>query len=283
MKRTAWLLSLGMCLCATLAGRAQDSPPGPAQTIQSVLDAAAEYDKTLAPFHSAHQAIVGTLMQGGTLPGLENPLYAGAVSQAFDISQLEKDPPMLSLIGMCNEANATQAVYIIYGARKEDLDPFAIQPRLKPEPTARTSKLKSENYLRFQNELVAALGFLLTCRTQELEGLKTYLGQMSSDEMAVFRIGFADFQDSLTETVTYHAEALRYPIRPENRQAVLDLLAQYIDPLAAGMTRNSRRTAAAAIAKALAAAKDSPDAITKLGKLQQALKRTDCGKVCAFR
>jgi hypothetical protein len=162
------------------------------------------------------------------------------------------------------------------------MDPFAIQPRLKREPTARTAKLKSDNYLRFQNELVAALGFLLTCRTQQLERLKTYLGQMSHDEMVVFRLGFPDFQDSLVETVTYHAEELHNPVRPENRQAVLDLLVQYIDPLATGMTRPSRRTVAAALTKAMADPKVTPAERATLQRISQAMKRKDCGVVCAF-
>jgi hypothetical protein len=222
------------------------------------------------------------MIQAGTLPGLDSPTYVHAVSQAFDVSVLEKELPAISLIGICNEASATQATYIIYGARKEDMDPFAIQPRLKREPTARTSKLKSDNYLRFQSELVAALGFLLACRTKELERLNTYLGEMSRDEMAVFRMGFADFQDSLAETVTYHAEELRNPVRPENRQAVLDLLAQYIEPLAAGMSKSSRRTTAAAVAKAIADPNVTPAERATLQKIDQALKRKDCGAVCAF-
>ena len=281
-KTAAWLLCLGACLCAALPGRAQDSAPAPAQNDPLAASRALEESGEIAPFHRANQAIVGTILQAGALPGLDNPGYAGAVSQAFDVSVLEKDLPMLSLSGACNEANATQAVYIIYGASKEDMDPFAILPRLKRETTARISKLKSENYLRFQNELVAALGFLLTCRTQELDRLKTYLGQMSHDEMVVFRLGFADFQDSLAETVSYHVEELHNPVRPENRQAVLDLLAQYIDPLAAGMSKSSRRTVAAALAKAMADPKLAQNERATLQKMSLALKRKDCGPVCSF-
>ncbi len=275
---------LGACLCiASVPGQAQDSAPAapPGDLAAALL--AAEQDPALVAFRQAHEAITGTLLQEGTLPGLDDPVYAGAVAQAFDVSLLDKDLLMPNLIGACNAASATQAVYIIHGARKEDLDPFAIQPRLKPEPTAGTTKLKRENYLRFQNEQIAALGFLLACRTRELEKLSTYLDQMSHDEMVVFRLGFADFQDSLVETVTYHAQALGYPIRPENRQAVLDLLVQSADPLAAGMTKLSRRSAAASVRKMMTASAVSPDERKRLQTVLHALNRKDCGRVCSFR
>jgi hypothetical protein len=82
--------------------------------------------------------------------------------------------------------------------------------------------------------------------------------------------------------VTYHAEELRNPVRPENRQAVLDLLAQYIEPLAAGMSKPSRRTTAAAVAKAIADPNVTPAERATLQKISLALKRKDCGAVCAF-
>ncbi|HKQ10706.1 MAG TPA: hypothetical protein VJS85_05910 [Rhizomicrobium sp.] len=275
MKLAARLL--GLCLClgtALVPTRAQDSPP-PATP-------APLRDSALAEFDEANAAIVATLVQEGGLPSLDNPVYGRAVSRAFDVSVLEKDLNLLDLSGTCNRANATQAVYIIYGARKEDMDPFAIQPRLKREPNARIAKLKSDNYLRFQNEQVAALGFLLACRTLELERLNNYLAQMPHDEMVVFRLCFADFQDSLAETVTYHVESLRDPVRPENRQAVLDLLAQDIDKLAAGMTKQSRRTVAATLAKVMVDPQLKPDERATLKKVSLALKRKDCGAVCAF-
>jgi len=283
-KPVARLLFLGICLfcIGILPGRAQDNAPASTPSAPPAAGPVPAQNDALVTFHGANEAIVGVLLQTGELPTLENPVYAGAVSQAFDVSLLEKDLPMPDLMGACNRANATEAVYIIHDAQKEDLDPFAIQPRLKREPNARISKLKSENYLRFQNEQIAALGFLLACRTRELERLKTYLGQMPHDEMVVFRLSFGDFQDSLVETVTYHVEALRDPIRPENRQAVLDLLTQYIDPLTAGMNKQSRRTTAATIAQVVTDPSVTPAERAMLKKVSLALKRASCGPVCSF-
>jgi hypothetical protein len=83
--------------------------------------------------------------------------------------------------------------------------------------------------------------------------------------------------------MTYHAQALGYPIRPENRQAVLDLLVQSADPLAAGMTKLSRRSAAASVRKMMTASAVSPDERKRLQTVLRALNRKDCGRVCAFR
>ena len=263
MKSVAWLLGVGACLCATLAP-AQDDPSASAQN-------------HFASFHQAHDEITGRLSRDP--PSLQDPAYAAQVARAFDLSLLTEEIPVLNLMGICFRASATQAAYLLRGAKKEDFDPWAIQPRLKSG--ARAAKLKNENYMRFQDELVAALRFGVACRALELQNLEIYLDRMPPAEMTVFRLSFSDFQQGLAEVVSYHAEALAQPIRPENRQAVLDLLVQNIDPLATGMTRQTRKTAAAGLAKLLAAS--SPDVRAKLQKVELALKRSDCGRVCAFQ
>lgn len=276
MKRAVWLLSLCACLYGTSV-LAQDAAPSQ-DTAPPTLGAPAM--KFLQETFAIHEALMEP-----TPPSLQDPVYAQQVAQAFDISRLDamKDQPMPDLMGTCFRASAAQAAYLLRGVKKQDLDQFAIQDRLKSGASPAAIKLKRENYLRFQDELVMALRFGLACRKQQLERLETYLPQMPGAEKNVFRIGFDDFQQGLTEILVDHAAALRDSIRPENRQAAIDLLAQYGGSLAGGMTKPSRKTASAAIAKALTAPGLSPDDRKKLGVVQAALKRPDCGRVCAFR
>jgi hypothetical protein len=286
MKLAAGLLGLGAYLCSALLyipATAQEAPAQDEKAEVAALEAQyAAFVQQTSEFREATFAIHQALLEK-TPPSLQDPAYAGQVAKAFDTAQLETIKDHRFLTGICNRAGAVQGDYLLRGVKNDELDPFAIQRRLKFDASAATLKLRSENYSRFQDELVQALRYGLMCRTFELEKLNTYLPQMPAAELNVFRTGFADFQESLAELVTYHAAALRQPIRPENRKTIIDLLAQYMDRLAAGMSKQTRRTAAASIAKALTAPALTPADRKKLATAQQALKRTDCGKVCAFR
>ena len=288
MKLTAGLLGLGAYLCSALLSipaSAQEAPATAQDEKAAVAALEAQYDafrQQNSQFLDATFAIHQALLEK-TPPSLQDPAYAGQVAKAFDTSRLETIKDNRFLTGICNRASALQADYLLRGIKDNEFDPFAIQHRLKFDASAASLKQRSENYLRFQDELAQALRYGLMCRTFELENLNTRLPQMPAAELRVFRTGFDDFQQSLAELVTYHASALRQAIRPENRRAVIDLLAQYMDRLAAGMTKQSRHTAAASIAKALTAPALTPADRKKLATAQMALKRTDCGKVCAFR
>jgi hypothetical protein len=283
MKLATGLFGWGAYLCSILASVPATAQAAPATTTTSALDAeAAAFVRMTAPFLQANTAIYQALLKEPP-PSLQDPIYAGQVATAFDLSWVEtmKDRPHFA--GVCHGADGTQAAYLLRGINmNKEGDPFAILPRLKFDASEAALKLKRENYLRFQDELIMALRFGLVCRTVQLEKLDAHLQEMPSVELFVFRTGFPDFQQGLAELVTYHVSALRDPIRPENRRAVINLLAQYIDRLAAGMAWESRQTASAAVAKALATKTVSPDERAKLKKLEVALKRTDCGRVCAF-
>ena len=276
---TAPLLGACFCIALTLHPAVAQEPTPDTAALEAEL---AAFEQETAEFQQETFAIHEALLEK-TPPSLQDPVYAGHVAKALDNSLLEKMKEKRFLAGVCHRAGAVQAAYLLRGIKKDKFDPFAIQNRLRWDADAATLKLKDQNYLRFQDELVQVLRFGLICRTFQLEKLNTYLQQMPQAELNVFRTGFPDFQQGLAELVTYHASALRQPIRPENRQAVIDLLVQYSDKLAAGMSKESRKIAAASIGRALAAPGTSPDDVKKLGKIRQALSRTDCGKVCAFR
>jgi hypothetical protein len=259
-------LLLGACLCAV---------SGLARADEGSFDA----------FEHAHNAIAQTLSHKDALPSMDDPVYAQLVSQAFDASVLEatKQLPSMYRMGICHTVSATQAAYILRGATKEEMDPWATQLRLiEPQPDGRMARLKVENYVQFQDELVAALRFGMACRAMELEGTGGPAAQMTPDELSVFRMVFPDFQNGLIELVSYHVAALLYPIRPENRQAILDQLVQGVGPLADGMTRQSRQSAVRAVAKVLAVHTLAAGDREKLKTVQKALRRTDCGAFCSF-
>jgi hypothetical protein len=286
MKQAIGLLSLGMFIFGAFAPShaLADPPAEPAPVEESLVVTPGLSDQSLlTSFRLANFAVRESLAKPTAPPTLQDLAYARQVFQAFDTSLLKtvKDEP--DLAGVCFGAGGLQAAYLLRGVNRKDLDPFAIQPRLKFDAGAQASKSMRDNYLQFQDELAAALRFGLVCRTLQLEKLNTRMKEMPPDELNVFRIGFADFQQGLAELVTYHAAALRDPIRPENRRTILDLLAGYIDPLAAGMNKETRKDAAANIGRILAAPSTSPDERKTLAKVQKALNRPDCGPVCAFR
>jgi hypothetical protein len=72
------------------------------------------------------------------------------------------------------------------------------------------------------------------------------------------------------------------PIRPANRQIMLDALVHNIGPLAAAMTKASRGTSLPAINKVLTSQSLSPDSRSKLNTIRQALSRPECTGLCAI-
>ncbi|MES2472363.1 MAG: hypothetical protein V4601_05930 [Pseudomonadota bacterium] len=271
-------LAKGLLLCwALLSGgaRAQDVSP--------------ESDPVLSNpafiIYARANLFIGKMLADEAAPSLKDPVYAQQVSHAFDVSVLEalKDVPYANFSGVCFLASSTQGAYLVRGVKRSEFDPWAIQPRLKQNVTPETIKLKKENYLRFQDELLAALGFGLACRAQQLEKLESHLPQMGQDDLVVFRLGFPDFQNGLAELVSYHAAALRDPVRPEVRRGTLDLLLESAGAVAGGMTRQTRRSTAQAIAKVITGPGLSPEERSDLKKVQQALARPDCGRVCSFK
>jgi len=243
-------------------------------------NAAGAEDAKLAAFKQANAAIREALSHAKTPPSMKDPAYAKQVSQAFDIGVVDgiKDEPAPAVLAICTEAIRTTTSYLLFGIQKEDVpdpNPNHAGPQLAEKENA--------NYLRFQDEVTAAVRFGLPCTARVAEKMDALVAQLKPSDMTpVRRAGLQQTQQGLVNSVSGGASSILDSVRPSNRGVVLTALVRNLDPLTAAMSKASRQAALNTVDPLLWAPGLSRDEREKLLKVQKALNRTDCGRVCAF-
>jgi hypothetical protein len=237
-------------------------------------------DAQFVALRNANTAIRDELSRADApAPNMSNPAYAKHVSEAFNVQAIEafRGHPIPEVLDLCSEVVQTQVAYTQRGLKRSD-----VVGRTPEAAATRTVQLANENYLKFQDEMAAAARFSAACMALEADQMATFVKQLKPEEMTpVRRSGLAQVQRGLVQIVSGATVSQLDPIRPVNRQIMLDALANNIEPLASAMTKASRGSSIAAIDKVLASQALSRDSRSKLAAVRQALSRPGCTGLCA--
>jgi hypothetical protein len=235
----------------------------------------------LVAFEDANAAIRDQLSRSDSpAPSMTDPAYAKHVSEAFNVRVVKdsKNLPIPAVLDLCSEVVKTEVAYTQRGLKRSDVVGTAPQAA-----AARTVELANENSLKFQDEIALALRFSAACMALEATQMTAFAKQLKPDDMTpARRAGFAQIQRGLVQIVSGIAISQLDPVRPVNRQIMLDALADNIGPLAAAMTKASRESSLPAIDEVLSSQSLSQDSRAKLIAIRQALSRPECIGLCAI-
>jgi hypothetical protein len=239
---------------------------------------AATAEETPAEFRQANAALRDALArQGASAPDMHDPAYAKTVSRAFDVGIVEvsKGQPLPALLDLCDEVVRTEVSYTQFGLNKGGVG-------AAPQSAERMLSMQKKNEVTFQDELAAARRFSIACMAVKAEKMTDVVGRLKPEDMTpARRAGLEQVQRRLLRLVSDAVLSQMDPIRPGNREIILDALVRDIDPLAAAMTRASRRSAVDKIDQVLTSQALPHDTRAKLGAVRRVLDRADCTGLCA--
>jgi hypothetical protein len=247
--------------------------------ILAIPASAQAQDARLAHFQQANAALRQVMARPDAAPGLDDPAYAKEVSDAFDLQVIPviKDQPLGAVLNLCAEPGRTGDAYMQQGLAPGDL--AGLEPKAA---AARAREAHARNAMRFQDELGFAGRFEVACMAVEVDKLDAFIRTLKPEEMTpARRQGLAQMQDGLAQLVSNAALSLFMPIRPGNREARLDMLADDFDSIARSMTPASRQKAAKTIDGVLQMPALSANAHTQLAAVRRSLDQAPCNALCS--